>query len=378
MKRILTLLVSVAGLTGLLTQCKDPGRDINTNISDVSSFFAPNDNLNVKLLPATAAAVTFEWDQARAEDGTLVLYEVVFDKESGNFSAPIFKVTSDQNGVMNKATVAHRDLNKIAALAGIGSLGQGKLKWTVQASRGINVKQASQSRILNVERPAGFAEIPAEVFLTGDATEAGADVTKAIKMRAVRPGEFELYTSLKAGTYRFVDRVSGTAKTFTINGVNIGESGQSTVAGATKTYRINLDFNNAAARLTEIKSMGLWISADNAVKTNLTYAGAGVWTLNNFKIEFAQQSWGRDERYKFRLATVGADGKDASEWFGSSNADNSRADANSPASYFFMLPIGESQWDYTYKFNGVLDNKNADIVVSLAPAGTYFHRITAK
>ncbi|MEZ0484340.1 SusE domain-containing protein [Fibrella aquatica] len=365
-------------LAGILMQCKDAGRDINTNISDVTSFFSPNDNQSIKLLPATPATVVFEWDQARAEDGTLVLYELAFDNENGDFSKPIYKLASDQNGVMNKATVTHATLNRVAALAGIGSLGQGKLKWTVQASRGINVKQATQSRVLNVERPAGFAEVPAEVYLTGDATEAGTDLTKAIKLKSTSSGVFEVYTSLKSGTYSFVDRTTGTAKSFNVDGTNIGENGTTTVTGPTKTYRIVLDFNNAAARVTEIKSVGLWVAGDNAVRTTLPYVGGGVWMIPNYKVEFVQFSWGRDERYKFRLTTVGADGKDAYEWLGSSNADNSRADANTPASYFFLLPIGESQWDYTYKFNGAVDNKNADIMVSLSPTGPYTHRVTIK
>ena len=378
MKHTLIVLLCAVGLAGLLTQCKDPGRDINTNISTVNTFFSPNDNQSVKLLPATAAAVVFEWDQARAEDGTLVLYELVFDKETGDFSKPIYKLASDQNGVMNKATVAHATLNKVAALAGIGSLGQGKLKWTVNASRGINVKPAAQSRLIQVERPAGFAELPSEVYLTGEATEAGADVTKAIKLKSVKPGEFEAYTSLKAGTYKFVDRTTGTAKVYNVSGANIQENGTTTVAGATKVYRIYLDFNNAAARLTEIKSLGLWYSNDNAVRFPLTYAGGGTWTLSNTKIDFPAVSYGKEERYKFRLTTVGTDGKDAYEWFGSSNADNQRADANSPASYFFLNSIGESQWDYTYKFNGGVDGKNVDILVSLAPTGPYYHKVTVK
>ncbi|AQG82556.1 SusE domain-containing protein [Spirosoma montaniterrae] len=378
MKRILTFLLLVGGLAGLLTQCTEPGRDLDVTISDVGNFFSPDDNRFVKLQPATPAAVVFEWGQARAQDGTLVLYEVAFDKETGDFSKPIYKITSDNNGVLNKATIAHRDLNRVAALAGIGSLGTGKLKWTVLASRGVNVKQAGASRMLQVERPAGFADIPADIFLTGDATEAGADLAKAIKLRAVRPGEFEVYTSLKAGTYRFVDRTTGTPKAFYIDGVNIKENGTTTVTGPSKVYKVTLDFNNAAARLTEVKSLGLWYSNDNAVRFPLTYTGNGTWTLTNTKIDFPAVPWGKEERYKFRLTVVGADGKDAYEWYGSSNSDNSRADANSPASYFYLFPIAESQWDYSYKFNGAVDGKNVDLLVSLTPTAQYFHRVTIK
>lgn len=375
MNRIALFLLSALTATGLLTRCTKPGRDLDVNISAVQSLFAPTDNTSVKLQPATSAAVLFQWDQARAEDGTLVLYEVAFDQAAGDFSKPIFKLTSDQNGVLNQATISHKDLNRIAALAGIGSLGTGNLKWTVLASRGINVKQAAQSRTITLERPAGFDVVPSAVFLTGSATEAGADVAKAIPMKSTGPGTFELYTSLKPGTYSFVDRVSGTAKTYSISGVNIKEGGNSTATDAQQPVRIRLDFANAAASLTQIKEVGLWYAADNDIRFTLDYVGGGVWQALNKKIDFAPVPWGKDERYKFRLKTV-TNGTAAEEWLGSSNADNSRPDANSPASYYYLLPIGASQWDYTYKFSGAVDSKNVDLQVSLAPTATYFHKVT--
>lgn len=364
-------------LVGLLTQCQDPGRDVDVTISDVQTFFGPDDNRFVKLQPATPAALVFEWDQARAQDGTLVLYEVAFDKESGDFSKPIYKLTSDNNGVVNKATISHKDLNKIAGLAGIPSLGTGKVKWTVLASRGINVRQAGVSRTLQLERPAGFTDVPADVYLTGDATEAGTDLSKAIRMKQLRPGEFEAYTSLKAGTYRLVDRLTGTAKAYSVDGPNIRENGQTTVTGAAKPVRISLDFNNAAVKIAEIREVALWYSNDNDIRFTFRYAGASTWRADSVKIIFPTVPWGKEERYKFRLKTS-TDGVAAEEWLGSSNSDNSRADANSPASYFYLFPIPASQWDYSYKFNGAVDTKTVDLLISLAPTAPYFHRITIR
>jgi hypothetical protein len=378
MKRLLTFLGIFGGLAGLLTQCKTPGRDLDVTISDVKSFFAPDDNRYVKLQPATPAALVFEWDQARAEDGTLVLYELAFDKETGDFSNPVFKLTSDNNGVLNKATVSHKDLNKIAALAGIPSLGTGKLKWTVLASRGLNVKPSSLTRLLQVERPAGFTDIPVDLYLTGSATEAGTDLARALKFNQVKPGEFELYTSLKSGTYRLVDRTTGTPKVFSVDGLNVRENGATTVNDSTRVYRISLDMNNAAARLTQIREFGLWYSIDNDVRYKLDYAGNGTWTLTNKKMDFVTVPWGKEERYKFRLRTVGPDGKAGFDWLGSSNADNSRPDANTPPSYFYLYPIAESQWDYSFKFNGAVDGKNVDVRAVLAPGAPYFHQITIR
>ena len=95
MKRHLYTYLNILLALVLVTSCDDDQDSINVNITPVTTLYAPNDNIFVKLQPTTEASVVFEWDMARAEDGTVVLYEVAFDKESGDFSAPVYKVVSD-------------------------------------------------------------------------------------------------------------------------------------------------------------------------------------------------------------------------------------------------------------------------------------------
>src|SRR5688500_11145966 len=216
MKRLFTSAPVFLVLLLSLVGCSKDDRDINMNITEVTTFYAPNDNIHVKLEPATSASVGFEWDHAKAEDGSLVMYEVAFDKENGDFTSPVYKMPSDGNGVQNKLTLSHKDLNRIANFAGIKSLETGKLKWTVMASKGTNVKKTALTRTIEVERPAGFAEIPTEVYLTGDATEAGSTLASAIKMKSTAPGVFEIYTSLKPGTYNFVNKIQGTPVSYQV------------------------------------------------------------------------------------------------------------------------------------------------------------------
>src|SRR5688500_5076759 len=104
MKKIVNSLLSSLTLLFLmlLIGCSKDDREINMTITEVTAFYAPNDNLRVKLESATAASVIFEWEQAKAEDGSLVMYEVAFDKVGGNFSSPVYKMSSDGNGVQNK------------------------------------------------------------------------------------------------------------------------------------------------------------------------------------------------------------------------------------------------------------------------------------
>lgn len=356
------------------TGCKKDEDSINVNITPVSTLYAPDDNLFVKLQPTTEASVVFEWDQARAEDGTVVLYEVAFDKEAGDFSAPVYKVVSDNKGLETKLTLSHKELNKIANFAGINSLETGKLKWTVIASKGINVIKSETGRLLEVERPAGFAEIPADLYLTGDATEAGADLASAIKFKQTSPGIFEVYTSLKAGTYQVVDRNSGTPKVYYLDGTQIKEDGSTTVTGETKPYRIRVDFSNAAATVAEVAKVELWFAPDGAFWFDLPYQGNSTWQATDKPVVFKQEGWGRDERYKFRFTFI-EDGAEKFEWFGSSNADNQRPDANSPAAYWFMHSVNDSQWDFSYKFSGDADNKTCDIKVIFDPSSDYTHQV---
>lgn len=367
------------GLAFLAFMSCDKDDKLNhTAVTAVKHIFTPEDNRFVKLQPATSASVVFEWEQAKAEDGGLVMYEIAFDKEGGDFSNPVYKMVSDNGGVYNRATVTHKTLNSIASLAGIPSLGTGKLKWTVYASKGINEVQAAVSRTIEVERPAGFANLPADVFITGTATETGADLGSAAKLKQVANGVFEIYTSLKAGTYNFADRNTGSPTTYSISGGDLKEGGTTTVTGDTKVYRINLDFNNASVTMTEIKTIGLWFAPNNTIAFNLSYAGNGIWKAENQAIEFRQESWGRDERYKFRL-TVNDGGADDFEWMGSSNADNQRPTSGSPASYWFLNKIANNdQWNYSYKFQTEADNSNCDIIVNFTTDGPYTHQVVIK
>ena len=363
----------------LLIGCSKSDRDINMNITEVGAFYAPNDNLHVKLEPATSASVTFEWEQAKAEDGSLVMYEIAFDKESGSFSSPVYKMSSDGNGVQNKLTLSHKDLNRIANMAGIGSLESGKLKWTVLASKGTNVKQSALSRTIEVERPAGFAEIPNEVFLTGSATEAGDDLSKAIKMKSTSPGVFEVYTQLKPGNYHFVNRTTGTIISYEVQGTFLKEGdGAESPATTPTVYRIELDFNNAAVKINEVVKLGYWFSPRNAIEAQLEYAGNGVFKASNVPVEFKQEGWGRDERYKFRMTLKDASGNEIVEDWGSINRDNSRPSATTPDAWYQIYKQDVNQWDFTFKFPTEADMKNVDMILNFKPDAPYNHVIDIK
>ena len=139
---------------------------------------------------------------------------------------------------------------------------------------------------MTITRLAGFAEVPTDVFVTGEASEGGADLSKAIKFKAVASGEFEIYTKLTAGKkYHFTNGTNASATTYYADGETLKENGESTVE-KTGVYRINLDFTTGAVAYTEISKMELFFAPTNSYLFELPYVGQGVWKAESQPITF--------------------------------------------------------------------------------------------
>lgn len=372
--KIYSLVAAVMAI-GAFASCEKE-KTINSNISDVKELYYPEVGKYIKLQPATSAVVNFEWSTARAEDGSLVMYEVAFDTLGGDFSKPVYTVASNSNGVQNSLSLSHKVLNSIASKAGIQPSTSGSLKWTVIASKGLNEKPADTSRTIVLERPSGFTEIPSNVYITGDASEGGADLSKAQPMKTGADGVFEIFTRLKTGSYHFVDRNSGTPVIYSIQGTRLQENGENQQAGE-KIYRIRLDFANAAAEMIEITDAGIFASAYNKVVGKLTYTGNGIWAAQNVPIAYYDFGSWKDDRFKFQLTTADAGGTVNTIYYGSTNQSNSTPpDANTPAAYYRIVPVDNSQWDFTYKYPAGADGKAGDITLKLGAKEDYSYQLT--
>lgn len=373
MKRLYVLAAIAFSVAFAVSSCKKDKRALDTNVSSVSTLSAPLNASSVNIQPG-GASVTFKWSAATANDGGLIMYEVAFDKVSGDFNKPVYKILSDGSGVQTQATLPQDTLNKIASLAGVASSSSGTLKWTIIASKATNIQLSKVSNTLQVTRPAGFAVPPTTLYLTGTATEAGgADISKAIPFKQTSAGVFELYTSLAPGTYTFADKANSSGTKYYIDdkGVVQQGSGSTTVSAAKTTYRLRLDFNVATSNVVGIQSLGLFMSAYNTEIGQLSYIGNSTWENPKIPVTFYQFSWGRDERYKFALHTA-----NGIEYLGSSNVNNI-APAGQPASYFYLLPVTNAQWDNTYKFDPSIDTHNAKVDVYFSASGSYTHTATA-
>lgn len=367
------LILFALSTLALVTGCKD---DDDMNIAEVSTveqLYAPDNNAYFNL--GAQSSTVFEWQHSLSADNGVVLYDVVFDEEGGDFSDPVYVTPADGQGFQTQLTMSFTQLNQIAQMAGIQPETTGRLIWTVWSSKGLNVTPANEYRTIEVERPAGFPT-PDELFITGSATEAGTDVANAVPMKRTGTTTYEIYTSLQPGTYQFVSRITGTPEVFYIDGTNLRADGETTVTTDTQVYRIRVDFSDGSVSMSTIDNVEIWFPPVGDYLFNLTYSGNGTWQALDEYIEFHQESWGRDERYKFKF-TVTTNGVTAEEWFGSTNMDNNRPD-NSPApSYWFMIPREYSYWDYCFKFASAVDYSNVNISIMFnTDVEEYTHEIT--
>lgn len=357
------------------TACSSDGEVRELSVTAVKTLYEPDNGKAVVLQPSASASLYFEWEPSLAEDGGVVLYEVVFDKADGDFSDPVYISTADNNGGSNHATITHKQLNQIAALAGIESAAQGTLKWTVYASKGINSVRAEEERTLTLTRLAGFAEVPGQLYITGEATEVGADLDKAMVMKKVADGEFEVFIKLTEGkSFKFVSANTGTPTEYSLNGEKLVEGG-SVTAAKTGIYKYYIDFNAGSFTSKEVTKVKFYLNWSQK-EIELDYQGLGVWALNGYTITGLTDSDNTDDRYKFRMES--SDGE--TEWRAAINND-SKPTGNDE--YYYMAEkTNVEQWTNnevwkTPATDGWSD-KTYDITFSLNTQGEYTHNLVIK
>ena len=356
-----------------LVSCDNDETMSHTNVSAVNALYSPADNKFFDL--GAQSSAIFEWEAAKAEDNGAVLYDVVFDRESGDFSKPVYTIPSDGKGFQNKLNISFTELNKIAEMAGIQSESIGKLKWTVYSTKGLNVQKSSVSGIIEVQRPGGFPT-PDQLFITGTASENGETVADAQAFKKTGATSFEIYTKLKAGSYKFITRKNGTPEVFYISEDKLKQDGATTYAGDSKVYKIKVDFSDGSTTMTEIKKIELWFPPLSSYLFEYTYSGGGIWKAANKHIDFKVESWGKDERYKFKFTVVNGT-TTSEEWYGSVNGDNNRPDASTAASYWYMVPVTNDFWNNCFKFATAIDNSNVNAEINFSAAATaYTHSFT--
>lgn len=376
------LIIKLIGITALalsFVACDDNMGDRDTRVAGVKTLVTPENGTAVVLEPTATAAISFTWTHVPENEIGTAIYQLAFDKADGDFSRPVYLIFSADNGYANSVNITHKQMNKIASMMGVEPSTSGSFKWTVLASKGTNVAQAGPANTITITRLAGFDEIPVDLFVTGEASEGGTDRTKAHRMTVVGEGEFEVYTKLKGGQpFYFTNGASDNPKTYSTADGLIKESGTTTVP-TDGVYRITLDYTLAACTYTLVNKIMFYFCPTDAMLFELPYVGYGVFKAEKQTVTFKQESWGRDQRYKFRMLireNSGADTEKTVEW-GTLNATDSPPTATSPASYYYLMLIDTpTQWDNKWKMMSDFDGVPADYTIYLQADGAYTHTIT--
>ncbi|MGV8962034.1 MAG: SusE domain-containing protein [Candidatus Saccharimonadaceae bacterium] len=374
MRAILIKILIITSSVLFFISCNDDGEVRDTGVTAVKSFYEPNDNKAVILQASASATLYFEWEPAKAEDSGGVLYEVAFDKVDGDFSSPISIVAADNNGGSNHATISHKQMNRIGALAGIKSSEQSTIKWTVFTSKGINPTKAEVERNLSITRLAGFADIPNQLFITGDATEAGEDLSKSLVMKKVTDGEFEIYTKLtESKSFKFVNSITGTPLEYSLEGEKIVENGKSKVSKS-GIYKYYLDFNIGSFTTKEVTKVNLFLNWSQ-LEIELPYKGFGVWEKTDYTITGLTGNDNSDDRYKFRMES--SSGK--TEW---RTPNNDTKPSGNEAYYFMVEKNNVEQWTNNQVWKNPSatgwSDKTYNIMFSLDAQKPYTHNLVIK
>ena len=376
---IINILV-VTFLFGALFGCDDNMGETDARMAAVQTLVEPSDGKSIKLEASASTDLYFEWDYINAAEAGTFVYQIAFDKLEGDFSNPVYLVAADNNGLGNHASLTHKQLNKIAGMMGIAASETGSFKWTVFSSKGTQRMKSGEEHLLTVTRLAGFADIPIDVFVTGEGSEGGTGLAKAARMKAIAGGEFEIYTKLTAGKpFYFTDGTQSSARRFYTSDGLIKENGTSTVK-TDGVYRVTLDFNTGACTYTLVTRVGFYFSPQGEILFDLPYVGNGVFQAKA-TVTFKQESWGRDERYKFRMfiREDGGSGEETEVEWGTLNGTDSRPMPNSPESYYYMQLLtgsGLTQWDNKWKLMGDFDGVPATYTIYLTGDRPYTHSIT--
>ncbi len=251
--------------------------------------------------------IRFEWEAPNSEDEIVITYEWVLDTENGDFSDPLLRIPTLQNGTDTFAEISYETIDLALSAAGFSPDEIVALQWGVEATSTGRTSIASQT--ISLQR-FELLITPETLYLAGNATETGPDVTNSLLMNRLKRADgsstniFELYTSLQAGnTYNFYSDNANDATVFSAAEDRITTGDEAIEAPETGIYRITVNFNTELISLYKIDEMniignvipGIWFGGADAT---MQYQGNGVW---NTSIKFIDgDSSDPEKRFIFR------------------------------------------------------------------------------
>lgn len=354
MKTILRniMLFAAGALTLGFTACEEEGQDLNFTIQPGNELYTPAANASVNL--DQGLNTTFEWKPSVAQDGGYITYEVLFDKENGDFSAPIAIKNSQLTGSKAYLSITAKELNEVAAAAGIENAKSGNIKWTVRAGKGLFSKMYTQANVVNITRINLVDPLPTAITLKGEGLEdpAGISLIPAyLDGKALGAGVYECFTKITDKEFTVVDELDRYYSLKSNGRIKHIVDGSST-ANSLKPgiYWIKIDFSAMTYTARQVSLIEYYAAswADNSMSTvrkTLSYKGKGVWEMLNFDNEISKNS-SNDTRHRFDMTLA-----DGSKWFlGTTSALGASYTTDYLRVYIYTFNDGDKDWNKTYNF----------------------------
>ncbi len=369
MKKTLLFISAVA--LAAVTGCQK--YEFNTDFSMPTELQAPP---TVQLDVTSSETIVLSWNGGGAEDGGIVLYNVLFDKEGGDFSAPIATMQSDL-GARNTLTLTHAQVNTLAREAGVKPNEAGSFIWTVSASKGGVTRTFDGSAELKVVRGEGIDNIPQTLFISGTAA-----LEEGQEFRAAENGLFVIYTEIGSGTIKLTSEKNGGFTFYADAEGKLNEgTGEYTVseAPATGLARITVNFNTLKFTMEPVgKSVrAIW----GATFTNISvleYSGNGNFKGDGHIVLLGPgregtPSWCSwvEERYYFIAQVNGGDA-----CWGSTYAQATTPDGTE--GFFDIAEYTWSQWEHLWKMDHALDLQDAEFTIYTNKDNKMTHSIVKK
>ena len=364
MKKAIAILLAFAALVGCKKYVFDPSFTVPTELD------APE---TVILDVSSSERVVFFWSGGSATDGGLVLYDVLFDREGGDFSSPLASFQSDR-GTQSRLTLTHSQLNVIARDGGLAINETGNFIWTVIASRGGVSRPCGITRTITLTRGEGIDAIPETLAIAGTAAlEAGQS------FRKVEKGVFSIVTRVQEGDIYYT---SGDARYYLSSaGTLITGDGSSsfTDVPASGLARITVDFKTLKVKVEELdtKVYAQW-AATNATFVTLEYEGAGVFSGSG-EVSFygpgrpGTPSWcsWTEERYSFVTTIEGT----LLRWGSKVDDPNGATLPDGSDDYYDIHEVAKTDWGNLWKMDHSFDLKAVKMTVNTNLDGKFTHSI---
>lgn len=279
------------------------------------------DNLEINPT-STTDMINFVWQKANpANAGNPVRYRVAFIQENGNFTAPLFSISSGNGGADTTLSISWKQISDSLNSKGLTDPGQvAKLEWKVIATSGNFSQEASYSNKLNIVRLV-------RMYLVGSIN--GWNINAPFEMVADKgPGRLGrvFYTYIKMNTgdeFKFVRTVgdwgsaygnTGTSGAGFTTGFNQGGNFQAPAAGV---YRLTIDLGANMAYVQQ-KQVGLVGSLQGWNAASPTTGGL---TQRNQFLILANMA--ANDEFKFHDGPVWDNGSpDKARWWGKGSAAN--------------------------------------------------------